>query len=145
MNNTIKNALISALLTFVWTMAEFWLGWHTTHYEVGKYTGAVALVFPVWLLWRSLKAARSAAGPLGFGQGAKLALVFGVVSSAAAIPSLLLYYKVINPAFQPQPDAAEYVMIAVAGVVMGLVIGLIETALLRRRPRTAEKIASKHG
>lgn len=133
MNLTIKNSLISTLLTFVWSMVEFWLGWHTTHYEVGKYTGFVSLVFPIWLLWRSLKAGRPAAGRLGFGRGTTMALVFGAVSSAAAIPFFVLYYKVINPAFKPQPDAVGYALVAVAGVVMVLVIGLIETALLRRK------------
>jgi Protein of unknown function (DUF4199) len=130
-----KNAVLSAGLTFAWMLAEFFLGWHTAHAEIGRYTGALALVFPVWLLWRSLKVERAGRGGApGFGRGAAVSLVFGAVASLVSVPLLLTYYRVINPAFAPRPDAAGYAAIAVGGIAVTLAIGLVETALLRRKP-----------
>ena len=60
----IKRALVygfaGAAAVFLWTLAEFALGFHTSRAEVGRYSGFLALLFPLVAIVLAVRAARRA-------------------------------------------------------------------------------------
>lgn len=136
MNRTaLVYGLIGAVLTAAWTLLEFRLGWHTTRAEIGSYTGFIALIFPLVLIWRML-APLVLHGTLTYGRAVGLAVLQSGVAAVAQLPFWWFYSRQLNSAY---PFNAELVTtIMVGGLVIGALIGLVEAVILRRRTRSAE-------
>lgn len=129
---------LAALGVAVWTLLEFALGLHGARAEVGRYTGFLALVFPIGGIILALRAARRAgAGRLGFRQGlAQGAAVTGVLSVLGAA-FIWVYFAVINPGFREGGrtlDPAGQAITVLSGSLMaGLIISALASLALRRR------------
>lgn len=82
-----------------WVLIEFVLGLHTTHIGIGQYTGFVASVIAVVLLYKALKQKRDLelGGMMSVGQGIKAGLAISFVSGVISTLFFVLYYNVINP------------------------------------------------
>lgn len=120
------------LATGVWMFAEYWLGLHEPD-SIGRWTGFLALIFPVYGAYRL---ARDAAAQTLFSslqQGA----VFGAVSGAVGAAAILAYFTWVNPGFVSHGKPVDASAQALAGLIGSLVLGLVLVptirAVLRRK------------
>jgi multisubunit Na+/H+ antiporter MnhB subunit len=134
--------LFSGLGAALWTLFEFWMGWHNEHLKIGARTGFVAIVFPIIAIVWALRATKeSQAGRLTLVQAVKLGLAVSAVSAAIGAVFFYLYYTAINPAFielmkaqgQDIDIAAHLAAVIVGSFVVGLLISVIAGALMRSR------------
>lgn len=139
----IKRALVygvaAALGVFLWTMLEFALGFHTSRAEVGRYTGFVALIFPVAAVAAAiLSARRDKSGVISFGEGFSQGLGVAAIFSLLGAVSVWLYFTAINPGFLDTPAAGDatlagqMVLTLVSGLVVGALVSLLTAAFVRR-------------
>lgn len=141
-----KRALIygiaAAAGVALWSMIEYWLGFHTTRADVGRYTGFIGTIFPLLGIVLAIRAARTAhGGALSFGDGFRQGLGVTLVVALLGAVTIWLYFTVVNPGFlasaaaQGTPGTAggQALLVLVSSLVMGLIISAIAAAALRRR------------
>jgi hypothetical protein len=166
MKTPIKFGLISAVAVSTWVLLEYLLGFHTTRYELGQYTGFGAAIFPVACTWVALTRLRAAAGALTFGRGLAAGAVVAAISSAGTGLFMVVYYRFINPGWLATMRAREtaagqaadrspeqlnahleslaaaaspagILMVMIGSFLIGLLIAAIIALVLRRPPARA--------
>jgi hypothetical protein len=123
------------LATGAWMFAEHALGLHDDPAGVGRWTGFLALVFPVlgagWIATRTAMPT----WPKVLREG----LVFGVLGGLVGGAAIWLYHAAVNPGFSVDGRPVEAVTQALVGFVGALVLGtlltLVMAAAVGRRSR----------
>jgi hypothetical protein len=139
----IKRALIYGLAAaggvFLWMMLEYALGFHTARAEIGRYTGFLALIFPVAAIAFGVRAARRArGGAIGFGEAFGEGIAIAATFSLLGAISVWLYFSAINPGFLASPAAGgatlggQVALSLVSGLFLGGLVSLVAALLLRR-------------
>jgi len=124
------------LATGAWMFAEYVLGLHDDPAGAGRWTGFLALVFPVLGAWWIAIKATLPTWP----QVLRAGLVFGVVAGLVGGAAIYLYFAVVNPGFSIDGHVVDAGAQALIGFVGSLVLGLILThimVVLVRRGRPA--------
>lgn len=121
------------LATGVWMFAEYALGLHDDPAGAGRWTGFLALAFPVLgAYWIASKAVLPS-WLLVLREG----LVFGVLAGLLGAAAIYLYFTVVNPEFSVDGktvDAGAQALIGFVGsLVLGTALTLIMAAVVRRR------------
>ena len=80
-----------------WVMAEFFLGFHTTRLSIGEYSGYIAILIPIIVLWRALSEKRQASGSLSYGAAFKSGLIISFIAALFISVFFALYIFAINP------------------------------------------------
>ena len=99
MKPELKYGLIAGAGVCLWILTEFLLGFHTTHVEVGEYTGYFSGLIPLTTLYLLLKNRRdtSPGGQLSVGAGQKSGLSASCTAALVISCFLLVYNQFINP------------------------------------------------
>ena len=99
MKPELKCGLITGAGVCLWIMGEYLLGFHTTHLEIGAYSGFFSAIIPLVTLFRMLKAQRDAVpdGRLGVWPGVKSGLHAAFISGVIVYGFMLAYNQFINP------------------------------------------------
>lgn len=128
---------LAAVLSAAWTLAEYALGLHGRYAEVGRYTGFLALIFPVLAITLALRDARNAHGALTLRSGIVEGMAVSVVLAVLGAVFFWCYFTLINPAFQPTGesiDAGSQAMIVfVSSLIAGLIISVVASFAMRSR------------
>ncbi len=115
------------LATGAWMFAEYALGLHDDPAGAGRWTGFLALVFPVLGAYWLVKEAPQPSWTLALRDGLLFGLVGGVVGGAA----IYLYFTVVNPGFSVGGRAVDAGVQALAGFAGSLVLGPILTVVMK--------------
>jgi len=133
MKPSLLAGLAVGVATGTWMFAEYALGLHDDPAGVGRWTGFLALLFPV--LGARWIAARSALR--GWGHAARAGLVFGCIGGLVGGAAIYVYHAHVNPGFRLAGRPVDAGTQALAGALGALVLGLLLTvtwhALLRKR------------
>ncbi|MBI2497923.1 MAG: DUF4199 domain-containing protein [Opitutae bacterium] len=99
MKPELKYGLITGAGVCLWIMGEFLLGFHTTHLEIGAYSGYFSCVIPLTTLFLLLKGRRDAAPDrrLGLWPGIKSGLHAAFISGVIVYGFMFAYDNFINP------------------------------------------------
>ena len=94
-----RYGLITGAGICLWITAEYYLGLHTAHPEVGEYTGYFSVLVPVLTLFLLLrqKQAASRHGSLSLGQGAGAGLTTSFLAALIVYGFMIAYNQWINP------------------------------------------------
>lgn len=129
--------------TGLWMWAEYALGLHTVHADVGRVTGFFSIVFPVaGMIW-ALRRVRTKAGRLTFRTGLPHALLVSVAAALAMAVMSTIYIMWLNPQWLTQTGMSAVAFVlqgAVAALIGGIVVGLIALAIMRTRE--SKKVAT---
>lgn len=145
----IRRALLFGALAaggaFAWTLIEFLLGWHTVRADVGRWTGFAGLVFPVAAIVLALRSSRAAhGGRLPFGRGLAEGTAVSAVAGVLGAALFWVYYARVNPGFledarargEPVSLEGQLALVLASSLVLGALVSLVVTAVLRRRGPT---------
>lgn len=121
------------LATGIWMFAEYALGLHDDPAGAGRWTGFLALAFPVlgahWIATRSVLPSWL----LVLREG----VVFGALGGLVGATAIYLYFAVVNPDFSVDGKTVDAGTQALVGFVGSLVLGpmltFIMVAVARRR------------
>lgn len=121
------------LATGAWMFAEYALGLHDDPAGAGRWTGFLALVFPVlgayWIATRAVLPT--------WPQVLRVGVVFGVSGGLVGGAAIYLYFTVVNPGFSIDGSTVDAGTQALVGFVGSLVLGptltSIMVAVVRRR------------
>ena len=124
-----------------WTLIEYGLGFHTERAEVGRYTGFIAIVFPIVAIVAALRVARAEAGTLSFGRGFREGMAVTLVFALLGALFFAVYFSAINPAFleraaaegAPSTIGGQIALLFVSSLIGGIIISLIAALVMRRR------------
>ena len=99
MKTEIKFGLIAGIGVILWVMAEYFLGFHTTRFEIGRYSGYFSSLIPIAALYVALKTRRDKeqAGFLTIKQGVQSGFVISLIASVIITLFFLIYNNYINP------------------------------------------------
>lgn len=125
--------LLVGLASGLWMWMEYALGLHTTHVDIGRYTGFVSMIFPILGMYGALRSARSVGA--GLGLAATLRQVIALSAAAAPVMALMAwgYVAWLHPAWLSVSamTVAEFVLqSALATAIGGLVLGAIVRACM---------------
>lgn len=126
------------IATGLWMWGEYALGLHTTHAEVGRFTGFLSIVFPIAGLILALRRARLLHGALNFRAGMPHILVVSAAAALALEAMSAVYVVWINPHWLVRTGQSATAFIlqgAAAALIGGIVLGLILLAFMRTRRR----------
>ena len=133
MKPSIYAGLAVGCATATWMFAEYALGLHADPAGAGRWTGFLALIFPV--LGARWVAAKSALR--GWGHACGAGLVFGLVGGLVGGAAIYLYHTQVNPGFRVAGRPVDAGAQALAGALGALILGTILTvtwhAILRKR------------
>lgn len=134
MKPSILAGLAVGLATGGWMFAEYALGLHAEPAGAGRWTGFLALLFPVlgarWLVART---------PLrGWGHAGREGALFGLAGGVVGGAAIYVYFAVVNPGFrgaggQPVSAGAQALAGGLGALALGTVLTLAWHALGRRR------------
>ena len=99
MSPEFKYGVVAGAGISLWIAVEYHLGLHTTHVEIGEYTGYFANLIPLgafFLLLRQ-KQASSSDGRLSLGRGVASGLLASFVSALIVYGFMVIYNRWINP------------------------------------------------
>lgn len=129
MKPSITAGLAVGLATGLWMFAEYALGLHDDPAGAGRWTGFLALLFPVigayWLVKRS--------PPTGWRGALREGGLFGAIGGLVGGAAIFVYYARVNPGFRPDGPSGQPVQPAeqaVSGVIGALVVGTLLTLLM---------------
>lgn len=98
MNSELKYGLLAGGALCLWIYAEFLLGLHTAHSEIGAYSGYFSNLVPLTALWLLLRKKQAEFGPLfSLGRGLFAGLLMAFVASLVVYVFLVFYNLVLNP------------------------------------------------
>jgi hypothetical protein len=98
MRSEINHGLLAGAGIALWYTLAFALGLHTKHLALGEYSGHVADVILVVVLWRLLRARQREFGPLfNLRRGLWPAMLASLVASLVVYCFLVAYNHWINP------------------------------------------------
>ena len=94
-----RYGLITGAGICLWITAEYYLGLHTTHPEVGEYTGYFSVLIPVATLFLLLRQRQAATrdGYLSLGQGITAGLTTSFLAALIVYGFMIAYNQWINP------------------------------------------------
>ncbi len=155
----LKYGLITGFGVCLWVLLEFLLGFHSTHIELGRYTGYGASMIPMVTLYLALKE-KAGKEKLSWTMGLKTGINISIIAAVITTAFFLFYNHLINPGWMrlafyhgrssmvgtPEELAmlekqfefySSNLYQTVGGifgtVLMGIIISLIITFILRRR------------
>lgn len=121
------------LATGAWMFAEYALGLHDDPAGAGRWTGFLALAFPVLGAYWIARKARLPSWLLVLREG----LVFGALGGLIGGAAIYLYFTVVNPEFSidgKTVDAGRQALIGFVGsLVLAPILTFIMVAVARRR------------
>ncbi|MCX6934502.1 MAG: hypothetical protein NTZ29_17740 [Verrucomicrobia bacterium] len=127
MKPSIVAGICVGLATGAWMFAEYALGLHDDPAGAGRWTGFLALIFPVLgAYWLATRAPRPS-WPLAMRDGVLCGLMGGVVGGAA----IYLCFTVVNPGFRVGGRVVDPGAQALAGYAGSLVLGPILTVVMK--------------
>jgi zinc transporter ZupT len=127
MKPSILVGICVGLATGAWMLAEYALGLHDDPAGVGRWTGFVALIFPVLgAYWLATRAPRPS-WPQAIREGLLFGFMGGVVGGAA----IYLYFTVVNPSFSVGGRPADADAQALTGFAGSLILGPILTIAMK--------------
>ena len=92
-----KYGLITGAVVCLWTLAEFMLGFHTTHSSLGEYSGYFSAVIPLITLTLLLRSLQATQGPLTLRRGLGAGLLASFIAALLVYSFLLIYNHFIDP------------------------------------------------
>ncbi len=112
-----KYGVISGAGVCAWVLAEYLLGFHNQHLAIGKFTGYLATVIPVVVLYRALKEKRDRQpdGDLATDDGIKAGLVISAIAGVITTAFFWAYKHFINPGWLDRALEFEKAQMANAG------------------------------
>ena len=126
MRPSLLAGLAVGFATAAWMFAEYALGLHDNPAGAGRWTGFIALIFPVLGAYWLTKKAGKATWTHALREGLLFGLVGGVVSGAA----VYLYFVFVNPGFSVDGRAVNAGVQALASFCGSLVLGPILTIIM---------------
>ncbi len=129
----------------LWALIEYALGFHTDKPEVGRYTGFIAIIFPIVAIVEALRPDRAEKGGLSFGQGLAQGSAVTLVLAVLGVLFFLIYFSSINPDFlkkagpQPVSMGEQLSLLFISSLIGGIVISLVAAFLLRRTDESARR------
>src|SRR5712692_6702618 len=101
MKPELKFGLINSAGICLWVLFEYALGFHTTKMNIGQYTGYLANIIPITMLFLAIKERRDKinGGTLTFGQGMKTGIIISLITALITTIFMYIYYTAINPRF----------------------------------------------
>ncbi len=133
MKPSISAGLAVGCATGTWMFAEYALGLHADPAGAGRWTGFLALVFPV--LGARWVAARSALRR--WSHAARAGLEFGFIGGLVGGAAIYVYHAHVNPGFRVAGRPVDAGTQALAGALGALGLGPLLTvtwhAILRKR------------
>ncbi|MBX7109361.1 MAG: DUF4199 domain-containing protein [Chitinophagales bacterium] len=101
MNRIVLKYLIMAIgFAVVWILIEHVLGFNTARHEIGQYTRNATMIFFWVTIFLALRETKKNQGhQLSFMHGFMLGAMYSILFSLAFVIVILLYVKLINPAF----------------------------------------------
>ena len=119
--------IATGVATGMWMFAEYALGLHSEPAGIGRWTGFLALIFPIVtayvLVQRDWKPSWFATGLQGIAFGAS-----GGLTSGATIYA---YFAWLNPDFAIEGQKADPFMQSVSGFVSALILGIVLVVIMR--------------
>ena len=113
--------------------AEYAFGLHDDPAGAGRWTGFIALLFPVLGAYRIVLQAP----PRGWMQVARDGLLFGLTGGVVGGAAIYLYFALVNPGFsvggRPVSAGAQAVMGFIGSLVLGTVLTALQHALFGRK------------
>lgn len=126
MKTPILAGLAVGLATGAWMFAEYACGLHDDPAGAGRWTGFLALIFPVLGARRIAAKAPPRRWALVWRNG----LVFGLTGGAVGGAAIYLYFALVNPGFSLGGRPVSAGGQAGMGFIGSLVLGTVLTALL---------------
>lgn len=113
-----KYGLITGIGICLWITAEYYLGLHTTHPEVGEYTGYFSNLIPLVVLFLLLreKGAATYDNRLTLGQGIATGLAASFIGALIVYAFMLAYNQWINPEWVDNALAVKVAALRAHGV-----------------------------
>jgi hypothetical protein len=103
MKPEIKYGIITGLLICLWVMIEYFLGFHTTKFETGKYSGYFATIVPIITIYLLLKNKREFYNnTLTLKQGLRAGTLMSLITAIITTVFFLIYNHYINPGWMQQ-------------------------------------------
>jgi len=90
-----------ALTAFIWTLIEFFLGWHDEKIAIGLLAGKLVYVIIAIGLWLAIKAVREASTDkaLSYGKGVATGCLTSLFAGLGSAVTCFIYTFWINPGF----------------------------------------------
>lgn len=119
----IKHGVICGTGVCAWILVEYFLGFHDEHLAIGKFTGYLATVIPVVVLYRALKEKRAQQpdGDLATGDGLKAGLVISAIAGVITTAFFWAYKHFINPGWLDRALEFEKAQMAKAGATAEMI------------------------
>ena len=94
----ITYGLLCGFAMSAWVMIEFALGFHSTSFEIGRYTGYFSIIIPIVLIFSALREKQSLSnGVLSVKVGIETGFNIAIISSIIFTIFLYFYNNHINP------------------------------------------------
>jgi chromate transport protein ChrA len=125
------------LLTGGWMWAEYALGLHTTHDDIGRFTGALAIVFPLAGIVFALRRVRDRRGSLRLGEAMRHGALLSLAAAVVMFAMSWVYAAWLNPGWitrSPGATAAGFALQSgLSAFIGGLLLAAIVGWILGRR------------
>lgn len=128
MKTSFKHGALAGLVTFLWVLLEYIIGFHTNYniYQYHPYFTNFIFLFVIILLVRSIKRERKTNnGKLSFKQGFGAGIQFTIALSIVAAVLEVVYF-IINPSFTETMVEFTERMVREKGGTEGEVMQMIE-------------------
>ena len=101
MSTELKYSVATAVGVCIWKLAEHFLGFNSTHMEIGQYTRIFFLILPVVMIVLGIREKRDFdyGGTLDFYDGLRTGVMISAVSAAFAAVFFSVYQYYINPEY----------------------------------------------
>ncbi len=101
MKPEVNYALFNSAGICIWVLVEYLLGFHSTRMEIGQYTGYLANVIPITMLFLAIRERREKlnGGTLTFGQGMKTGIIISLITAVITTIFMYVYLTAVNPEF----------------------------------------------
>lgn len=126
MKHALLAGLATGLATGAWMFAEYALGLHDDPAGAGRWTGFLALAFPVLGAWWIARRARLPSWSRVLAAG----LVFGAVGGLVGGAAIGVYFGLVNPGFSVDGRVVDPGTQVLAGFLGALVLGTLLTLVM---------------
>jgi len=99
MRTELKFGLIAGIGVSIYVLLEYLLGFHTTHPEIGEYSGYFSAIIPIVVILFAIrkKRDRSFKGLISFGQAFITGIIVTAISAFIITAFFVIYNDYINP------------------------------------------------
>ena len=119
--------IATGVATGAWMFAEYALGLHDDPNGIGRWTGFLAIAFPIMAAWLLVRRDHKPSWAATAVQGIAFGLAGGTIGGAA----IYVYFTLVNPDFAIDGKAADAWTQALSGFVGALVLGMIFVLMMR--------------